>query len=157
MARISIYVPDPLKERMDAAEDRINWSEVARPAFEAKVAADEHQREPTMRTAIERLRTSKQKTIQDDLLSGQQDGRDWARDSSEYSELVRVSRIRFDGGDYRGAERALKAAVDPDDDFTTSVFYDHCFGSETAPVTDEYVAGFIEGAKQFFDEVKNEL
>lgn len=35
MARISIYVPDDLKALMDAAGDTINWSEVARPAFEA--------------------------------------------------------------------------------------------------------------------------
>lgn len=34
MARVSIYVSDELKARMDAAEDGINWSEVARACFE---------------------------------------------------------------------------------------------------------------------------
>ena len=39
MARLSIYIPDDLKARMDGVGDTVNWSEVVRPAIQAAVAA----------------------------------------------------------------------------------------------------------------------
>ena len=59
MARISLYIPDDLKARMEAAGDEVNWSDAARPALIAAVAAFEHGKGGTMHTAIERLRTSR--------------------------------------------------------------------------------------------------
>lgn len=156
MARINIYVSDQLKKRMDAAGDA-NWSEIARPSFEAAVATYEHEKGHSMNTAIERLRASKQKTFQSDYFSGQQDGRTWARDSAEHADLVRLSRIHFPNDDYRGATHALKAAVDPQDELGLSEVYEYCFGDDSDHVSEEYVAGFIEGAKEFFEEVKGQL
>ena len=40
MATVSVSVPDQLKQRLDARED-VNWSAVARTAFENKLKADE--------------------------------------------------------------------------------------------------------------------
>ena len=37
MARMSIYVPDDLKGRMDRLSDRVNWSGVAQAAFETEI------------------------------------------------------------------------------------------------------------------------
>ena len=37
MARMNIYVSDDLKERMDNAEERANWSQVASRAFEIEL------------------------------------------------------------------------------------------------------------------------
>jgi hypothetical protein len=59
MAKLNLYVPDDLKARMDAVSDNVNWSEVARPAFQAAVANYEHRKGRNMTTAIERLRASK--------------------------------------------------------------------------------------------------
>src|SRR5262249_19619950 len=141
MARISIYVPDDLKSQMDGIE-RINWSEIARPAFEQAVATFEHQKGQTMDTAIERLRASKEAQSQNDFFAGQQDGRVWAQDTADYAELRRLSRIEFPGGDYRSAINALKKAIDPKDEMTIAEVLENCFG-EAEDVEDEYVAGFI--------------
>lgn len=157
MARISIYVSDQLKKRMEPAGDAINWSEVARPSFEAAVATYQHEKDQTMSTAIERLRTSKQKTDQDNYFSGQQDGRTWARDTAEHADLLRLSRVHFPNEDYRGAIRALKAAIDPKDELGISEVCEYCFGDDNDRVSDDYVAGFIEGANEFFEGVKDQL
>ena len=93
MARVSIYVPDELKARMDQAGDAINWSEIARPAFQAALAAYEHRKGQTMSTAVERLRASKQEYEQEESTSGEDAGRAWAKDDAEYGELVAISKI----------------------------------------------------------------
>ncbi len=38
MARMTIYIPDDLKARMDEAGENTNWSEIAQKAFEAAVS-----------------------------------------------------------------------------------------------------------------------
>ena len=59
MATMNIYLPDQLKTRMEASGDNTNWSEVARVAFSYRVAANEHRKEPTMSSVVERLRASR--------------------------------------------------------------------------------------------------
>jgi hypothetical protein len=79
MARITLYVPDDFKARMDAAGDGINWSEVARPALTTALAAFEHSKGRNMTTAIERLRASKREGEQNAKLFGNKAGRAWPR------------------------------------------------------------------------------
>ena len=69
MARITLYIPDDLKPRMDAVGDAINWSEVARPTILLALATHEHRKGQNMDTAIERLRASKEKGAQEDQKS----------------------------------------------------------------------------------------
>ena len=95
--------------------------------------------------------------MQSSLSRGRQDGRDWARDIAEHEELVRLSRISFGNEDYRGAGRALWRAIDPTDELSKGEVFEQCFGEEGANVSDEYIAGFIEGANEFFSEVKDQL
>jgi hypothetical protein len=45
-ARTSISIPAELKDRMESAPVRVNWSAVAARAFEAELAAVEAGREP---------------------------------------------------------------------------------------------------------------
>ena len=147
MARISLYIPDELRTRMDAAgAEEINWSEVARPSLTAAVAAFEHKKGQNVSTAIERLRASKRHSDQQEKTSGYNDGRSWAENKAEYNELVRLHRRRKDHpGESPGD--ALNRAVVP---------------SVTAPEitawpSDRYGRAFIEGALKFFSEVRAEV
>src|SRR4051812_41285149 len=87
MAKISIYVPDELKARMDAAGDAINWSNVARPALQAALAAFEHKKGGNMEPAIERLKASKEYHLARTAMMGREDGRRWAANKATYPEL----------------------------------------------------------------------
>jgi hypothetical protein len=93
MAKLNLYVPDDLKARMDAVSDNVNWSEVARPAFQAAVANYEHRKGRNMTTAIERLRASKQETVVSEEASGKAEGRRWAENYASYDDLRRVAKI----------------------------------------------------------------
>jgi hypothetical protein len=156
MARVSIYLPDELKARMDEIGDAANWSEIARPAFQAVVANHEHRKGQNMITAIERLRASKQEAVQTDRLEGHQDGRAWAENSATYDDLLRLSNVEFLHDDYEGAYLALRNALDEKHELSRAQLQDYCFG-EDAHVTDEYVGAFIEGAKEFFEEVRDKI
>ncbi len=48
MPRINIYVPDTMKERMDALRDRIKWSEVAQAAFDQVISLNTVPKDPKM-------------------------------------------------------------------------------------------------------------
>jgi hypothetical protein len=156
MARVSIYVDDDLKARMDETGGEINWSEVARPAFESAIANLKHQRSRTMDTAIERLRASKQKAVEHDFERGRIDGRDWAQDTAEYADLANLAKVDLNRN-YQYAWKMLKKAVSPEDEMSDGEIKEYCFGGDETALTDEYVGGFVDGAQEFFEQIKGRL
>ena len=44
MARVSIYISDELKARMDKVGEAANWSGIVRPAILSEVASHEHRK-----------------------------------------------------------------------------------------------------------------
>src|ERR1700733_607916 len=93
MARVSIYVTEDLKTRMDRIGEAANWSEIVRPAILSEVASHEHRKGKTMATVVERLRASRIKHDQEMETLGAEAGRTWASDTAEFAELQRVSKI----------------------------------------------------------------
>lgn len=157
MARLSIYVTDELKARMDEVGDDVNWSEVVRPAIQSAIAIHQQRRSPSMTTAIERLRASKQEGEKRDIEGGRKDGRQWAEYHASYRALRHVAEIPHANIDEAAHWTNLKHALDPDDDLPDSrEFCAQFFGTE-AHVSGEYLNGFIEGAAEFFDEVKDKI
>jgi hypothetical protein len=170
MARIALYVPDELKTRMDAVEDQINWSDIARPAFTAAVAAFEHRKGKNMSTAIERLRASKLQADQQDKSFGNAAGRTWAENQAEYRVL---RELLFRRNQHPGEEptHALRCIMDPTDDRPDEDVAELLYpvGSEKhgdGTITqrellmhrsDEFWLSFIEGALDFFKEVRAEV
>jgi len=71
-------------------------------------------------------------------------------DTTEHDDLRRVAAIEFQPG--LDCYKALCDAVDPDDEFSEMEFKRYLFGDESAVLTNEYLAAFIEGARQFFLE-----
>jgi hypothetical protein len=154
LARVNLYIPDELKARMDAVGDAVNWSDAARPGIVAVLTMFEHRRNGNMRTAIERLRASKAQSQKLDEAAGKDDGRKWAESEGEYDELLRISKIEL-GSD--AAYENLRAAIDFDQELTVEEFNNAVFGDERPNLSEAYLDAFIEGAQEFFDEVKDKL
>lgn len=164
MARVSIYVSDELKARMTAVGDALNWSDIARPAFEAAIAAFNHRRKQSMQTAVERLRASKVKHEAQQEEEGLESGRDWAANYAEFDVLKRLSRV--DTNLYRHEPdsiwQAIKAAADPQNAQEDRDLAEELFGAEEllgdAPLPDgEWLIAWVEGAQQLFSEVEAKL
>ena len=83
-------------------------------------------------------------------LAGRADGRCWAEHTTEHDGLRRVAAIEFQPG--LDCYKALCDAVDPDNEFSEMEIKRYLFGDESAVLTNEYFAAFIEGARQFFLE-----
>jgi hypothetical protein len=166
MARVSIYVQDDLKLRMDAAGEAINWSELARPVFQAALAAYEHRAKGgTMETAIERLRASKDKYIKKKTDHGRLVGSSWAENTAEYAQLEVIAGIDVDGLRTQSREtilETLKYALDPDDEGSDlNTLMEGCPVPDIPPdllnQPDAYLLGFIEGVQGFFNRVKEKI
>jgi hypothetical protein len=155
MARVTLYVSDDFKARMDAAGDEINWSDVARPALIAAAAAFEHTKGRNMTTAIERLRASKREADQQDKLFGNKGGRAWAEDKAEYRSLQHLYRRRRDCP-AEEPRHALRCAVDPDYEVHPDDLLDVCPALSILQ-SDEYTEAFVEAAVKFYLEVREEV
>jgi len=153
MARVSIYVPDELKGRMDKAGDAINWSEIARPAFLSAIAFHEHREGQNMATTIERLRASKAQHFQHVTAGGGRDGRNWATNHAEYADLVRIAKIE---GVPNSWSSALKSAIDPTDDIDWDDAARY-LRIEIGIDDEEYYEAFVKGAQEVFAEVEDKL
>jgi len=153
---------------MDAVpEDAVNWSDVARPALTAAVAAFEHRKGRNMTTAVERLRASKQQADQRDKERGNRDGREWAENRAEYRSLRDLLHRRT----ARRSEDpflALEWAVFPESEEMSSEESEEHVAKRLFPdeperrismanESDEYWLAFVNGALDFFKEVRKDV
>ena len=166
MPKINIYVSDEMKARMDTAERSTNWSAVAQRAFELELNhLKTIQEVKTMTDVTERLRASKENSAQQIQYQGRQAGVRWAKHHAEYLEIKRIAGIDLDNL--------------PDDDDQTSAYscaelvYMEALGDDSRPdrgspaeffgldpdegITKDYVAGFVEGAGDVWDEVADAI
>jgi hypothetical protein len=178
MAKMTIYLPDKLKARMDAVEG-VNWSPLAARAFEAKLAeiitlkgAKE------MDDVIARLKASKAKTDDASTIRGREAGREWAKDHAEAAELERLE--SYTEGDFGtgwtwsewlndpgpdseafGKDHYLAAAVSGDaDNFDRADgenFWEFVGASDEETSSGAFLVGFVEGALEVWSKVKDEV
>lgn len=149
MARVSIYVPDDMKARMDeVGEDRVNWSSVAQVAFRLAIINAALTREPKMEDVIERLKASKAVDDQRDHAQGVTEGREWAAKQATYRHLKTVANVDLSDAwnEDEYAEKVTEALGEGHEDF---------FGEEAAPGA--YVKGFVEGARELWKAVASKV
>ena len=176
MAKMTIYVPDDLKRRMDEVEG-VNWSPLACRAFESKLAEIISQRgAKNMSDVVSRLKASKAKTIDEATLRGQQAGKTWASDRAEFEDLQRLEDwSTSDHGRWSWQEHLLSPdgsnAFGPDHQLADSITGENldrpegdCFwevaigdGSREDRNSGSFLVGFVEGALAVWDEVKDQL
>ena len=174
MARLTISIPDKLKERMEKVKEKASWSKVAAAAFEKRITEIEAQlekdKEISMETAIERLKASKKYNKHSIKGVGFLHGQNWAKRYAEYEELERLNNLdekQFhltlpDG--YTAADLVSMTVMDVDkdnyekshgDELWTQVGVDG--EAEYAHSSPEFVEGFVEGTLSVYNEVKQHL
>jgi len=123
--------------------------------------------------AIERLRASKQQADARDAELGADVGREWAKGQAEADDLERLSGFRRgirdlewddffcmpDGSSAYGPEEIVFFAMvgnDDNDRNAASDFWEMVTGRDQTPRS-AFVRGFVEGAVEIWDEVKDQI
>jgi hypothetical protein len=160
MARVSIYVPDELKTRMDAAGD-LNWSAAAQRAFEFEINSQRWKMETDVieKTAA-RLRASKLEEEGQLKNEGREAGREWAQDDADYRALKTVAEYEWtDDPDLYGFTLCtLILDEEGPSHLEVKEFWETLLGDPRGREPDAaWVDGFIDGAKEVWDEVAEKI
>ena len=165
MARLAIYLPDELHQRL--AEWEENWSAVCREAIAAHVRKLEL-RKNTMLSATERakerLKISKQEFTDEALERGREIGATWAADDAEYWQLKALADSGIDDCetiDALGPPGVVVPVIDNDYIGRTSIenFWQNLGYDLNDPdlYSAEFWLGFVDGAVELFEEVGDDL
>jgi hypothetical protein len=152
MARINVSVPDSLRERMSALDDKVNWSEVAQTAFERELST-RNLEISDMEQVIERLRASKVDYEKSENDRGRKAGREWACRFAQYHELKTISDLELEGTDYA---QQIDVALGKNSRNGDSFWMDKEAGRIKYP-TDQFVWGFWDAADDVFAEVHDKI
>ncbi len=152
MARINISVPDGLRERMSALDERVNWSEVAQTAFEREIIRHNFEVE-NMEQVIERLRVSKSEYETTEYERGRKDGHDWACRHATYADLKAVCDLDLEG---TGLAAQVDAALGKNPREGDSFWIDEEAARMKYP-SDRYVFGFWDAADDVFAAIEDKV
>ena len=169
MPRIQLYIPDDLKARMDTVSEQVNWSPIARKAFEDELAriARRNEMSTDLAGVVERLRASKLAAAKDATEEGFAAGQTWAKGVAQYGELRRL--VEFDFAPGTPADHAwqlVMAVLDLDDTWTQphkrqeayDTFWEGDVGVPTPDVAnDQFLDAFQEGARDIWSQVADKL
>ena len=111
-----------------------------------------------MPTVNERLSKSKADWSEGRFNAGKTAGEAWAKDTAEYDELVKLK--AFDSSNYSDADSRDGAWDEAYALLGDSCGSGHQFDEEVLSVNDaddQYAAGFIVGAQEYFESVEDEL
>ena len=170
MARISVYVSDELKQRMDALGERTNWSSIAKQAFEAEINRIASRKDVNAMTdAIERLKASKQEVTNRAMKSGENLGAEWVKSHAQYDELKRFDAFVQSGGVagnlkddvYPGLSaahlvyEAVTGDSHPDNEDLASFL---CIEQDAVEeITPDFVKAFVKGAEETWAELARHI
>lgn len=172
IARRTISLPNDLDRQM---EKRVgtNWSEVARLAFEEKLAELAPKKELAgMASVIERLRTAAKEETSEVEMAGRKAGREWAETSATPRELRRIDSL-FDNsardfdkffeewsGDAFGASERLASNIMGDDGPHRSAceeFWEQAVGDIEDWRAEGFALAFAESAREVWNQVKDQI
>jgi hypothetical protein len=181
--RVTISVPQALRERMEAVKGQVNWSAVATAAFEAKLLEIElSKKRGNMSKAdvVKRLKAAAAEDHREDYEDGKAAGRAWAAETATPKELRRLAeyieqaeaetgnRVEWWDVDHPGwmapfgAPDYLVFAVRPkraDERDAPAEFWEQALEeADRGRVWDsDFLRGFGEGAAEVWSEVRGEL
>jgi predicted transcriptional regulator len=155
--RITITIPDSLHTRLQAVKENMNISAVCQQAIEYAVSMEELKMKNLAgkEKVIERLRLERQKSEEEWFNCGRNDGLE-AAENLKYEDFEQLCDLytkkneleRY--GDWIGldqfSEELREGLQEQMDDY-----------SPKPPNKGLYLAGWIEGAIEFWDEIKDEI
>jgi hypothetical protein len=167
--RMTITIPPDVKAQMDQVHEQVNWSAVASEAFQRKVVEIRNRRTKTMsrKELIEKLRAS---SAADPIgyEAGHARGRRWVEETLPPARLLRNLARRSDKifdrsedgpGVFQGYCRVLaREATQGGAPSELNAFLDGIDGeTKSALDHEDFVRGFVAGALEVWEEVKDEL
>jgi hypothetical protein len=171
--RTNISIPRKLKSQMDAVSESVNWSAVACTAFGRKLAElNARKGDADMGDVIARLKAADEEDSSEAVQEGRAAGESWAREDARPKELRRLMRFweqqegaRFHleyaakgAGIAKGLWNFLHPGEEGDwrdaEEFWEMTLGEGC-GEKIEDV--DYAYGFIDGATDVWDKVKDEL
>jgi hypothetical protein len=174
--RTNISVPRELKARMDAVQERVNWSAVATEAFQAKLRELESMKEVRgMDDVIERLKAAEEVDQNETQQAGFKEGAAWARKQARPRQLRLLKEIAddaygleshyaiFDSANNPDLARSLFQKLNPTqtdfDRADVEAFWERILDSGGADRINDYhfALGFISGAMDVWEKVKDRL
>jgi len=160
IVRLSISVSDELKAEMDQIETRVNWSAVAQSAFTREIALQKPIGVDDMDQVVERLRISKETTIDKQISLGRNYGAEWAQKRAQYTDLRSLAEIAVDDLSEDDSRWNLRVFTDAmwGREYDPKEVMDFCENAlgEKEPSAAE-IKGFIWGAQDVWDEVAEKL
>jgi hypothetical protein len=167
VTRTNISISRELKARMDAVGERVNWSAVAAEAFEAKLLELESRKEVRgMDDVIARLKAAAELEENDAVQDGVTAGRGWAMRQATPKELRRLEDQRDGDGwlrvrDARQPWITLVGIIQGNENLhamSAQAFWKAVLGETSLKPSDlDFLRGFIDGALDVWDKVKDQL
>ena len=153
-------VPDDLKARMDEAGQAVNWSVIAQQAFREVILNLAVRRETaTMDDAVERLRASKQSSVETERESGLEVGEEWATEDATYSELLRIAKAVEEARREIDLQ-TLQDLIDPEHKMDAGdwvrFWEDRGFSGDSEP-SDVWVRAFADRAARLFQKARKHV
>lgn len=146
--RISISVPEELYNDLDAHKERMNVSKICQDAIRREIDMQKLKNMDDMDSVIERLRSERREHIQWCRDMGAKDGANDAKDLS-FDEFQAISKIEECDGD-------IDALPDSVCDWLNDRLDKLCRIHDTLS-TEEYLMGWCECVKAFWEEIKEKL
>lgn len=167
IARRTISLPRDLDRRMEKTAG-VNWSEVARLAFEARLSELTPPKElKEMANVINRLRELAKEETSAAEKAGIECGREWAKETATPKELRRLDEFRsdrnyeesmlmIDGQEGAPSLNVLSAIQGSEADWRDA---EEFFSSESQPMLSEegFATGFVDGALEVWHQVKDAI
>lgn len=148
MAKITLSLPDDLKEQMDTVSDDVNWSATAADAFTRKLGEIAQAKDvKDLSDVAARFKAEDLEDEQEDFQRGHEAGYEWAKNFARPKGL-RAIRKELDcvTRDTEWSAKLLATwAADPD--------LDYLFEDKEQDEVDDFYRGFAYGAIALYDEV----
>ncbi len=157
MAKVTIYLPDQLEERVRAAE--IPLSPICQRALEEEVNRMQLHKTANrgLRSVARRLQSSRHDSGRPDYSLGKRAGIEWAREKATYQELSDLAgyalRQNWSRLEVRGGSEMADALADLGDDLLPEDHDEHK-GRPIQLERNEALTGFVDGACEVWTQVR---
>jgi hypothetical protein len=95
VVRMTISVPREVKDQMDAATEKVNWSAIATKAFHGELLALKSERKAkTMDEVISRLKAADDLERKEEYQEGRRVGKEWAKQEARPGQLRHLPQLR---------------------------------------------------------------
>jgi hypothetical protein len=161
----NITVPADLRKQMKELESEVVWSQVAVEAFRATVLKAKAQTGGnTMDAVIARLRAAKEQETNEVAQAGKTAGEHWAKHQAKFKQLQRVADDegvvgRPDAYGWSGVYYEVITGQSHDGDrWGIENFWEQILGDDAGRIEDEhFLTGFLEGAKEVWQQVADKI